>query len=355
MTPEAIFREAWRDITSGTARTVAFALLLSAVTAGLVAADLLAVQSMTAAAEKFRSSGASVATIAAKGRIDAAACEALSTVAGVRAAGAIRKNDRGIVAAALPSSSIPVMEATQGFPALLRATDTPGAGVVLSDQVADALRLEAGDTLRTADGATLVTGTYRYPTDGRRPGLGYAALVPVPDQGAFDECWIDVWPASAQTRPLLQTTLLTGSDEGEQPVLSQLNTTLGTEFDGHTAFEERITRHAAALALLLGLGLGYLSVRTRRIHFASALHAGVRRTSLAAIIALEILSWTAPAAILTASTAAVLIATGATDADASALLAAQIAIPAVIGPYLGAAVGLALTRERHLFRYFKDR
>lgn len=358
MRASGILREAWRNIVTGTARTGLFAALLTVLSAGLVTADLLSVRSITTAAEDYQAAGASVVTIAAVGRIDGTACAALARVPGVRSAGAVRTSDSSITAAALPSSTIPVTEATQGFPDLLNADLAPGAGVVLSDQAADALGLTVGDALLTTSDETRVVGVYEYPTDGRRAGYGYTAVVPVPvpDDEIFDECWVDVWPASARTRTLLQTTLLAGSDEDRSPVVSQLNTTLGASFDGNARYADRVTRHAAPLALALGAGLGCLAVRSRRIQLASALHAGVRKSDLGAVLALEITSWVAPAAIITASVGAVFAATGGTsDASSVIVLASRIGLAAVAAPYLGAAAALLLTREQHLFRYFKDR
>lgn len=356
MRASGILREAWRNIVTGTARTGLFAALLTVLSAGLVTADLLSVRSITTAAEDYQAAGASVVTIAATGRIDGTACAALARVPGVRSAGAVRTSDAAITAAALPSSTIPVAEATQGFPDLLNADLAPGAGVVLSDQAADALGLTVGDALLTTSDETRVVGVYEYPTDGRRAGYGYTAVVPVPDDEVFDECWVDVWPASARTRTLLQTTLLAGSDEDRSPVVSQLNTTLGASFDGNARYADRVTRHAAPLALALGGGLGCLAVRSRRIQLASALHAGVRKSDLGAVLALEITSWVAPAAIVTASVGAVFAATGETgDASSVIVLASRIGLAAVAASYLGAAAALLLTREQHLFRYFKDR
>lgn len=352
----AILREAWRNITSGTARTVKLALVLAVVSVGLTAADLVAVRAITTAAETYQSAGASVITLAAPGRIDGTACEALAAVPGIRAAGAIRSSENGIVAAALPSTSIPVKEVTAGFPALLHADTVAQAGIVLSDQAATTLDRAPGDTLATRAGEATVSGVYAYPDDGRRAGYGYAALVPVPDGGAFDECWVDVWPTSTQTPMLLQMALTPADQDGEQAVLSQLNTTLGTRFDGHDRFADRITRHGPLIALTIGAGLGYLAVRSRRIQLASALHAGLRKPALALILALETLSWTAPTAMLTAAFVAVFVATGSTgESAASVLLGLRIGLLAVATPFLGAAVALALTRERDLFRYFKDR
>lgn len=356
MRARAIFREAWRNIVSGTARSGTFTLLLTAIATGLVTADLAAVRSIATAADQYQAAGASVVTISAEGRIDGIACEALSSVPGVRETGAFRIGDDGITAAALPSSTIPVLEVTQSFGKLLNADTVPGVGVVISDQVSEALSLASGDTLVSEEGETTITGVYEYPNDGRRAGYGYAALIPILTDNAFDECWVDMWPASAQTRSLLQLALNPGDNQAVQPVLSQLNTTLGTDFDGNARYNDRVTRYAPAASFFLGLGLGYFAVRIRRLHFASALHAGLRKASLAGILVLEVLSWTIPAAIVTACVTAIFAATGhSVDLLANILLASRVVVFSITSPFIGAWAALALTHERHLFRYFKDR
>lgn len=351
-----ILREVGRNTASGTARIVTFALLLGALSVGLTVADLTAVRALTDAAARYTASGASVATLAASGRIDGAACEALATIPGVRASGALRATQEGITPAALPSSAVPVMQVTPGFPHVVHASRTADTGVVISHQVRDALALEAGQPIVTTTGTAAVAGTYAYPDDGRRAGYGYAALVPVPAEGAFDECWVDIWPTSRQIPVLLQTTLLSASIDAELPALSQLNTSLGREFDGARAFDERLTRFVPTIALVLGAGLGYVATRIRRVQHASALHAGMARQDLIAISGLEVIGWTAPAIVFSAAVVAVFAATGpGGDTLMAATLGARIAPLAVAGAFVGTLASLATTRERHLFRYVKDR
>lgn len=80
------------------------------------------------------------------------------------------------------------------------------------------------------------------------------------------------------------------------------------------------------------------------------------RPHLAATTALQTASWTLPAALITAATIAVFVATGpADDALVTILLGARIGLLAGAGVFVASAVALTLTRERHLFRYFKDR
>jgi len=357
MTLAAIWREVWRDVVSGTSRTLTFALILAAVVLGLGATDIVTVRALTAAAERFQAAGASIITLDAPGRIDPAACSALASVSGVRAAGAIRAGTESLTPLALPSSTIPVIEVTPSLPEVLR-TQIGSAGVILSEQAAQTLTVRPGSELQTSETTATVAGVYGYPEDGRRPGLGFAALVPTTDGEAFDECWVDIWPTSPQTPALLQTTLLPDDETaaGQNPTLTQLNTTLGTAFDGRSRFDVRVTRLAPWGVLGIGVGLGYLSVRLRRVPLASALHAGTTRQDLGAVVMLETLSWALPATLLAA--VAIVVATklgGDLDARHTVVLGSRTAVAGMAGPLLGSTFGYALTRERHLFRYFKDR
>ena len=111
---KAILREAWRNVTTGTAHVVAFTLLFTAATAGIAVLDLLAVRQITSAAYEYQNSGASVLTLVAEGRIDGVACAALSRLPGVRSAGALRAVNSDLIPAALPASGIPAFDVTPG-------------------------------------------------------------------------------------------------------------------------------------------------------------------------------------------------------------------------------------------------
>ncbi len=352
-----MLREAWRNIATGTTRTITLALLLSAASIGLAAADLLTVNGLAEEAEDFQRSGASIITLTAVGGIDGVTCEAMGHLPGVSAAGAIRATETGVVASALPSSTIPLMETSPGFAQVLRAERGPVPGLILSDQVSEALDLGIGDSLTTPTGRVPVGGTFDYPDDGRRAGYGYAVLAPVhANQGAFDECWVDAWPISGQIPALLRMTLIPTGDGAQPPVLSQLNTSRGIGFDGPARFVGRSTRNAPVAALVLGIGLGFAAVRTRRIQFAAALHAGASRRDLAAILGLEVASWTLPTAMFTIAIATFIAARAPNLGHGIALiLGSRVSVLAVVGGFLGALAALLQVREHHLFRYFKER
>lgn len=352
----AIFREAWRDVVSGTAHVVLLALVLTIVTAGLVTADLLTVRGLEDEAVAYQASGASVVTLTAQGRVDPVACDKLASIPGVRSAGAMREHPNNLGAAALPSSTIPAYDVTTHFPLLATSANAAAGGVVVSDQVADALSLREGATMMTRQGSVLIAGVYAYPSDGRRPGLGYAALIPSAETTAFDECWVEAWPVPSDVPTLLRLTVLSASGDTQSPVLSQLNTTLGAQFDGAARFHQRVTRFAPIAGLLLGASLGFLAVRVRRVQHASALHAGLNKADLGIMLLVETLAWAMPAAII-AGAVTTLLAMPSAGADQWANLrcGATICLGGFLGPFVGNALGLALTRQKHLFRYFKTR
>lgn len=353
----AIVREAWLNIRTGTARTAVLAAAAAIAVLTPLLADQLVVRQLTAEAERFQTSGASVLTLTALGRIDGVACEALGRLPGVRAAGAVRAEPQPLVAAGLPSAPIPSFSVTPGFAGVLRVKGWGGSGVVLSDQAADTLGIGPGGRLQSGAGAVAVDGVYAYPDDGRRGGFGYAALIPTIASEPFDECWVDAWPQNDRLPALLLTAVRpSGDSDADHPAIGQLNATLGSEYDGAALFDRRVTVFVAPLAAALSFAVGFAAVRARRLEFASALHAGVPRRALLAIGLLESLSWMVPVQSVGFAVTAYFVATTAPSDGASALLLGlRVCLPAAAAAALGVAAGIALTLERHLVAYFKDR
>lgn len=353
----ALLREAWRDTATGASRALWWGLAMLALMLGAAVADLGVVRGLDQDAAAYRAAGASVITVVAPGRVDGSACEALSKVPGIRASGAMRDSAQPLTAAALPSSTVPSKEVTAGLPAVLNAA-SPAAGAVVSDQLAEALALAPGDTLATTTGSTPVAAVYAYPDDGRRAGHGYAAWLPIPAAGQrFDECWADAWPTSARTTALLRSTL-TGQDgqDAVAPVVSALNASLGTTFNGAERFEQRPTALLWAGVLIVATLLTFLSWRARRLALASALHAGVRRRDLWSLAGLETAACLLPAALTALGMIGVLAAAwGPGDSAPWLILGARPVLAAVLGSAAGAAVATLMTREKDLFRYFKQR
>lgn len=358
MRSSAVIREATRNILSGTTRLGLLATALIIATGGLGAADLAAVRALEEKARTFQEVGASVLTLSAPGRIDGRACEALRGLSGVRAAGALRESTQQVRALALPAAPLQAKDVTVGFPAILTRQPSPPSGAVIVREAADQLGVGSGGSIPTTSGELRVGATFDYPDDGRRTGLGYAALLPTVDDGPFDECWVDAWPMITALPALLMTAVTpsTGARDEQSPALGQLNTRLGAEFDGPRQFANRVTAVAPVVAAALGLILGVVAIRLRRIQLAAALHSRMRRADLQAQMVLEVSAWCLPTLAVGVALAGIAVATGdPPDYGTHVILALRAPLAGVAGALVGTVIGVALTRERHLFRYFKDR
>ena len=232
-------------------------------------------------------------------------------------------------------------------------------GAFISREVADEFGIHEGkvrpETIDTDQGQAEVAGIYDYPADGRRPGLGYALLLPDSTEAAFDECWVASWPQTAEIRTLIRSasdTNGTGSTT-EQPIVAQLNTRNGTFFDGPEQFNERITRLAGPVALFGGAVLGYLFVRLRRLELAAARHSGVRPVDQAAQLGIE--ATLATAAVWILSIPAIAYATRGSADYALIIIGLKPLLIAGITFITSASLSSFGTKEMHLYKYFKSR
>lgn len=357
MRVDAILREVLRDIRTGTARAVTLTLILSVLGIALVLTEIITVRGLLDEAERFRSAGGATLTITAPGRIDGAACEQLRAIDGVGAAGAVRERRTDLRAGALPDAPLATFETTPGFPALLAPESVAPVGLVVSEDVASELHLAVGDSIASDEGRADVAGVFAYPSDGRRAGFGWAALERVNADRPFDECWVSAWPVDARLPGLLSLSLLPADAEsGDPPQIGQLNPSLGREFTGPDRFDRRLTAAAPLVAAGIGLLLSWGAVRLRRVEMASNLHGGVRRRDAVSIMLLEAAACALPPAVLSA-TAGMLASAGVVEPDRLGLIlsSTRIAAALAIGVIGGTLVATLLVRERHLFRYFKDR
>jgi hypothetical protein len=355
----AVLSEAWRDVVTGASRVLTTAVVLALVALTCVCADLFVVARLLAGAQDYQSSGAATYLLSAPGRVAADACDALGEVDGVVDAGALRRAGSGLTPVRMPATNLPVYEATPGLVAAITgSTARTGAGVLLSGTVAESLGLGAGDEVVTATGSVPVSGTYVYPDDGRRAGLGYAVLAPVPASGLMDECRVTVWPSSPERVRLLWGTLRDGSDpEGDEPRLLQLSTRHGTAFTGGAEHDARISRFAPLVAGAAALAVGFVTVRRRRLELAGALHLGCGRSALLGQMLLEAVAPTLVAAALTTAGTVWLLVSPLGEVEPGALLrsAAGVVALTACGHLLGVAAATGITRERHLFHYFRHR
>lgn len=353
----SIVSEALRNVATRTSRPVLSVVVFVVVIGGLSLYDIGAINGILHQSRDFAASGATITTINLSGKIDGSACESLATAPNIRAAGALASTP-DTTFSALPSTPVPTKLASPGFVNLLpHRANTTRSGLYLSRDLASALGASAGDTVNTSRGDSYVEGVYDYPDDGRLPGLGYAVISPVAPEPSvkFDSCWIDSPHPADDTSSLLWTTI-TQSGPDANPTMGQLNTTRGLTFDAKQRFQDRPSALFATVAAPLGVIIGYTSKRLRRLEIASALHCRVPRLALLLQALVEEVVWLVPALGLVL-TGCVYLAGAELPQDTAAVTAAgaRIAVVAALGILVGAATAVLTTRERHLFRYFKER
>ncbi|SDB91944.1 hypothetical protein SAMN05216410_0922 [Sanguibacter gelidistatuariae] len=351
----SVVSEAWRNTRSGTARPLLFTVLFLISVGALAGVDQRAVVGVIRGAQDFRDAGASTQIVEMVGGVDGAHCAALAEVEGVNAAGALR-NGEPVRALSLPSTDLPVYEVTPGFlsvlgqPALREAT-----GLMLSMDTAEIFGAQVRSTFATRTGSATVAAVFPYPDDGRGGGLSYAGLATVPATGMFDQCWVEVWPLTDEIGPLLRLVVSTAPDAG-QVVQKQLNSRLGTDYDARALLGERPTRFATVGGVAVGLALGFAAIRLRRLELAAALHTRVSRTALTWQVVLETLVWVVSASIIAVPVLAHLAAWGNPEpAGPVWVIGMRVVLAAGAAAVVGAVTATMATRERHLFRYFKDR
>ncbi|NMM94863.1 hypothetical protein G1C95_2051 [Bifidobacterium sp. DSM 109957] len=372
-----VLGEVRRSITSGTTHACAFAVALAAVIGLLCGADMLTISRIQAQVDNYVAAGGSTYVINYAGRIDPVACESLASLQGVRAAGALRQADSKITFATLPATGVPSYEVTEGAIALFSdstggatdgvasivsdISDALDSGIWLSSEAAEPLHASAGETVPLNDGRQAsIGGVYDWPDDGRKSGYSYAVLEPVPADRAerFDSCWVKAWPVPSNIESLLQLATVGDSATGqERPVVSQLNTSHGTELDAVALYHQRLTIWVPVVALAAGLLLGVIAIRMRRLECASALHCGVPKKALVTQLMLETGLWLVVAVLLASPLLAWTWLNNPNNADAWALTDTVLRVPvaAAIGGLVGALFTAVMIREQHLFRYFKNR
>ncbi len=357
MRTSSLVREACRDLIGGVTAAGVSACLLGLLLGLALLLDAATVNQLTRQAHQFRDAGASIIIISAPGRIDGPTCEALSSAGNVQASGAIRPAEEDLVAANLPRAPLSTFDVSPSMPELFGLPEGPG-GLILSDGAAETLGRRPGEILNlTGSRQAHVSGIFPWDeTDGRRPGFGFSALVPAAQDGsAFDECWADIWPASPLTNNLLRLAVIPSGSE-EVSTIAQLNASLGQSFSGGEQFSARITRWTPLVVALTSFGMGYWSVKRRRLELASDLHSGVTRADLAWKLLIENGAWVFASLLMTVPIAAIVIgAAFPEDRPWTARTAIVLLACGTTACLLGGMMALSRIREGHLAQYFRQR
>ena len=361
MRPGSVLSEAWRNLISGTTRAGLFALVFVAAVGALSWVDVRSVVGIVDGAAQFRAAGATVEVLKSDPNIDGRRCDALSGTSALRNAGAIRQGTP-IRFLAIPASQITVVEATPGLIAMLptiaqpvQTIDGGPSGVWLSADLAAVLGTAPGRVVQTSAGSATVAGVYTWSDDGRARDLGYSMTAPVPADGAFSQCWTEIWPTDPNLQAMAYVSL-TSNDSSIQATLGQLNTSLGTTYDAASLLSSRLTRQAPLAGIVIGLVAGYVSVRIRRLEIASNLHARLPRADLMWQHLIEALVWVGAASLITAAGLLWAARWGNPDPSlAEWYIGCRTVLAAAASALIGVLIGVMTAREKHLFRYAKER
>ncbi|MFI8631240.1 hypothetical protein ACIGEP_01415 [Microbacterium sp. NPDC077663] len=354
MRTSTILSEAWRNLASGTTRALLFAGLFAGLVGTLALADTLTISTLQTRAEQFRESGAAIRTLVAEGHIDADSCDALTAASPVSAAGALAAG-RPVTFSVMPGSSVPSFDVTPGFADVIALDSRQPAGVWISEPLSDSLKASPGTILATTAGPLTIAGTFPWPDDGRDSRLGYAVLIPTRSEIALDECWATIWPTSQAADNQLRAAATVDVASTTPLNLSQVNKNHGTTFDGNAEYLARLTRGVPLLGALTALLLGYTASRVRRLEYAGALHAGATKASTLATALVETFVWAVTGALVAAAVLAVVARQDPGSFAPVFLTSAKVALIGVSSSLIGAAIAVTSIRERHLFRFFKDR
>lgn len=352
-----VLREAMRDVASGAAAGITFAVLCAVLVGGTAAALSADRVDDVDAARRYVDAGAATLIERADGRIDGAACDALARLGSVRASGAVRRVSDELVAASLPRSSVPTSAISPGFGRVLDISGrSDGAGIVVSADVARRLGASVGDAVPTPTVSTRIIGVYSYPDDGRDQELAYAVLEPdARRSGPYDECWATVWPDDTSVASALARTVLhgAGGEDEAHPTLAQLNPTLGIHFVAHRAIPQ-VAGGAAAAAF--GLVIGAAFVLRRRLALASDRHVGVRKIAQLGSQLAQAAVWSVVGCAVAVPVVLGLVHRLPSGDGAPVVLSAiRVLACGLCGVAAGVIVAVSLVRERSLFRYFSQR
>ena len=252
-------------------------------------------------------------------------------------------------------------EVTAGMMRLITAGDPQevpdSSGVWVSSDVSHDFGLVKGSRMQTNHGTVTVAGVFDWPNDGRDMRFAYAMIAPAASSGGvFQECWAKQWPQSDQMDELLLSTATKNPKSEMRPGVTALNKGFDAHYDAQKGYLTRVTRWMPYLGLAVGLLLGVISVRRRRLEYAGALHSGESKGAQLLGIELESLIW---AGVGTLATCALLSAYALrmSQSDPLAVLLAAVRTPLVLlaGVLVSSLLTGSVIRQTQLFRYFRNR
>lgn len=359
----SLLSEAMRNISCGTAG--AAALMLAVLFGGTLLGgwEAWSVIELEGEAESRIAANADVKTVLGS-PIDGVACDRLSRGAGdsgLSQSGAMRAGQQ-VTPLSTPGRDIASYEVTAGMLGLLVAGDAnatvDASGVWVSNDVAQDFGLVQGSRFETDCGIVRVAGVFDWPNDGRDTRFTYAIITPVSASGGtFEECWAKQWPASDQLDMLLYSTVISdGGSSQSMAGVTQLNKGFDSHYDAQSSYALRMTRWMPFVGVGIGLLIGVVAVRRRRLEYAGALHVGQTKGAQLLGIMMETLVWNGGGLICSTALLTALAMRWSPGSPELVLLAAVRTPLAIFAAVMLASLATGLTiRESQLFRYFKNR
>lgn len=353
----SLLSEVWRNVASGTSRTLLLATVTALLVVALGAIENSTVSGLDSKARSFVQSGASTYIISSANNVDGTACERLAQSELIDRAGALRQS-RSVHIDSLPDAPAQVYEVSPKFLSFLKVSSSPRPGVLISQGLAhDVLPKTLSGSYASRQVSPLsVVGVYRWPDDGRSSDLQYAVVAPLPTTAVYDQCWIRSADPAQKPLDLLQATLIRPPDDPSEAVPVQLNQRLGEEFPMRSEFSSRGTRYAWLFACTTAILISIAAARRRAAEFVNAKECGVPTNSIIIGCALEAGIFAVLGSALALSGLLVFMCfDDSKEAWQLILFDVRIACGAVSGALLGSVFGVALVLRRPVEHYLRIR
>lgn len=348
--------EAWRNLATGTSKTLTGIALLTLIIVAVLGMDGRGIQEIFLSQRGIQNSGAATIIVTAQGQVDGQQCTALGEVQGVQGAFALRAGTKRLPIATLPDSSPPLYDVTGDIATTLGGTISGVPGVFLSTQLAQQLGTSVGGTIPIDGTDQAVAGIFHYPDDGRNSQLAAAATQNVPRIGRFDSCWFTVWPANSVLESLTHTVLTDGTDP-QEVTTSRLNQSFGQVVSTDQLIAQRSAAYLPIVGSALIFAITLALVRSRRVELALALHLGQSRQRQVLQISLEFLVQILLAALLGSAVFLLLLTPELTGWESQWLLAITLRhiLALAVAALAGTVLGVTTMSSKRLQAWTKDR
>lgn len=279
MTGRAKAREATLGLSTGTFAWAAFACVVVAICCAAVTDGALAA-SILRSDEAARGDARSLTSIVSAGNIDGRACAGLGLMDRVTSVLAVRRIGPRIVDVHGVATRVTAAEVSGG---LVGAID-PGGVMLAAGLAAD---------LGVRDAGEITIGGQRWNVNVVDPmpyePLSRDIVVPVVPVGRFDTCVVRRWPPAAGDAEQLRRALV-AQETGIPVEFERLSEQPSPPGGFEAAWDDRWAEHFPSIVAAAGGAVAaFVSIRRRRVEWATHVTCGIGRSDVLAIAALELL------------------------------------------------------------------